>query len=499
MGLLSLLTALSVSVSGAAAAVAARQDSSLVQCLRSSLSPEASVYLPGDDGYASNTIRWNRYYQPTFSVVSAVANEHDVRVSINCATASGTPFVITGPRHGFTTGWESLKDGLEIFTGAFSDIDVDVRSSTMTVGGAVIFRDISDALQAVGKNIPVGGSSCVGMIGASLGAGIGRLQGLYGVMHDSMISARLMLPNTTVVEVSQRQHPELFWGLRGAGFNFGFVLNATYRVYDAPARGTNFNADFEFPLSSVRSFYQALHDQIKRGMPAPLCLATGLQFNRTINATTLKVNAVYAGPEREGRRAVRFLRDIPDLRHNFTQVPWNRLNRNVNFLNNNPAVDTCQPGGVRGDTYGVALNKIDVDANVRMSELFDYMLRTYPEMISSGNGGYFCANQAAIARPRDYTAYPWRHAVGYQTFGFVYGTNTTTTEADIEDLPKRLRDTVAATAGTPVQHATYVGFSHGDESAEAIWSGRNLNRLRALKREYDPQGLFSWYHPIPLE
>jgi len=46
-----------------------------------------------------------------------------------------------------------LKDGLEIFTGAFSDIDVDVRSSTMTVGGAVIFRDISDALQAVGKNI----------------------------------------------------------------------------------------------------------------------------------------------------------------------------------------------------------------------------------------------------------------------------------------------------------------------------------------------------------
>jgi len=83
MGLLSLLTALSVSVSGAAAAVAARQDSSsLVQCLRSSLSPEASVYLPEDEGYSSNTIRWNRYYQPTFSVVSAVANEHDVRVSV---------------------------------------------------------------------------------------------------------------------------------------------------------------------------------------------------------------------------------------------------------------------------------------------------------------------------------------------------------------------------------------------------------------------------------
>jgi FAD/FMN-containing dehydrogenase len=103
-------------------------------------------------------------------------------------------------------------------------------------------------------------------------------------MHDNMLSARLMLPNTTVVEVSERSNPELFWGLRGAGFNFGFVLNATYRVYDSPASGTNFNADFEFPMSGVRAFYQALHDQIGAGMPAPLCLATGLQFNRTINA-----------------------------------------------------------------------------------------------------------------------------------------------------------------------------------------------------------------------
>lgn len=130
----------------------------------------------------------------------------------------------------------------------------------------------------------VGGASCVGFVGASLGAGIGRLQGLYGVMHDSMISARLMLPNTTVIEVSECSNTELFWGLRGAGFNFGVVLNATYRVYDAPAGGTNFNADFEFPLGSVRSFYQALRDQIETGMPAPLCLATGLQFNATINA-----------------------------------------------------------------------------------------------------------------------------------------------------------------------------------------------------------------------
>ncbi|SPQ20693.1 9abd6c18-e524-4ffb-8b72-b16b846583ac [Thermothielavioides terrestris] len=414
--------------------------------------------------------------------------------------SSGTPFLITGPRHGFSLGWETLKDGLEIYTGAFHHVNVDVEASTMTIGGAASMKDVSDALQLVGKNIPVGGSSCVGMVGASLGGGIGRLQGLYGLMHDSMLSARLMLPNTTVVEVSECSHPELFWGLRGAGFNFGFVLNATYRVYDAPAGGTNFNADFEFPMSSVRAFYQALHDQIEIGMPAPLCLSTALQFNHAINATTLKVNAVYAGPEDEGRRAVEFLADLgTDLRHNFTQVPWNRLNRNVDFLNNNPLVDVCNPGGIRGDTYGVAVNTIDVDAHVSVSEQFDDMMAKYPEMRSSGNGGYFCANQAVVARPKHHTAYPWRQAVGYQTFGFVYGANTTTTEADIDNLPTKLRDTIAATAGTQGGLNVYVGFSHGNEPATAIWSEANLPRLRALKREYDPKGLFNWYHPIPLE
>lgn len=125
------------------------------------------------------------------------------------------------------------------------------------------------------------------MVGATLGAGIGRLEGLYGLMVDSLLSVRLMLPNTTVVEVSQESNPDLFWGIKGAGFNFGYVLNATYRVYDAPAKGTNFNADFEFPLNSTRAFYQALHDRAGK-LPAPLCLSTSLSLSATENVVSTK-------------------------------------------------------------------------------------------------------------------------------------------------------------------------------------------------------------------
>ncbi|KAI0877508.1 hypothetical protein GGS24DRAFT_487881 [Hypoxylon argillaceum] len=479
--------------SGHAASIDTRD--SLVDCLRSSLSSAGSVHLPGDSSFTSETMRFSSGYAPTFNVVSEVANEYDVRASITCATKTGTPFLFTGPRHGFYTGFEKLQNALEIFTGAFYQVDVDEQASTMTIGGAAVFKNVSKALQAVGKNIPVGGGPCVGMVGATLGAGIGRLEGLYGLMVDSLLSVRLMLPNTTVVEVSQESNPDLFWGIKGAGFNFGYVLNATYRVYDAPAKGTNFNADFEFPLNSTRAFYQALHDRAGK-LPAPLCLSTSLSLSATENVTTLQVNAVYAGPEEEGRAAVQFLQDIgTDIRRNYSQVAWNTVPENAFFLAGNTLLDVC--GGTYGRRVvrGVAFNHLDVDAHVKMSEQLNYLVTKYPQMSTSDNGMYFCATQAVQAQSKDASAYPWRQAIGHQTWGFVYADNTTT-DADIEHLPEKIRDTIAATAGTDGLN-TYIGFSNGDEPPEAIWSREHLQRLAKLKKEYDPLGLFSSYHPIP--
>ena len=115
-----------------------------------------------------------------------------------------------------------------------------------------------------------------------MGGGIGRLEGLYGLIIDSLISVNIMLPNTTVVEASTKTNSNLFWGIRGAGFNFGFVLNATYRVYDEVPQGKNLNADFQFPYNVSQAFYQALKDEAPK-MLAPLCIATSLQWDPKYN------------------------------------------------------------------------------------------------------------------------------------------------------------------------------------------------------------------------
>lgn len=83
LGVSTLLAALAAGVNGRAAGPpAARDTDSLIDCLHSSLSPEGSVYLRGDDRFANATVRWNRNHQPTFAVVAAVANEQDVKASV---------------------------------------------------------------------------------------------------------------------------------------------------------------------------------------------------------------------------------------------------------------------------------------------------------------------------------------------------------------------------------------------------------------------------------
>ena len=131
--------------------------------------------------------------------------------------------------------------------------------------------------------------------------------------------------------------------------------------------------------------------------------------------TVLRVNAVYAGPENEGREAVQFLDKVgPTLRKNFTEVPWNQLTTNAFFVNGSTAILDCDQSYGKRAVFGAAINQVDVESSVKMTEMFNYMNIRYPQMRGSDNGMYFCATQAAAAVPEDSTAYAWRKAIGHQ-------------------------------------------------------------------------------------
>jgi FAD/FMN-containing dehydrogenase len=96
------------------------------------------------------------------------------------------------------------------------------------------------------------------MVGATLGGGVSKYQGVHGMIIDALESVKLVTASGELVTASRTSNRELFWGMRGAGFNFGIVTEATYRIHGARNGGTVLNADFRFPARLNATFFEIL-------------------------------------------------------------------------------------------------------------------------------------------------------------------------------------------------------------------------------------------------
>lgn len=96
------------------------------------------------------------------------------------------------------------------------------------------------------------------MIGATIGAGVGPYQGLHGLVIDALRSVRLVTASGDIVTASDKENPDLFWAVRGAGANFGVITSATYEIFDAPNKGNVVLAEFAYPGSVNGSLWKLL-------------------------------------------------------------------------------------------------------------------------------------------------------------------------------------------------------------------------------------------------
>lgn len=159
----------------------------------------------------------------------------------------------------------------------------------MTIGGSVIFKNIVDPLynsgfelrqfthlSAYSENLAdlrtpaIGSQPCVGVVGATLGGGVGRYNGLHGMLSDALQSAIMVTASGDCITVSATENSDLFWGMRGAGFNFGIVISATYRVYDLTNNGQVMNADFLYLANRSTAVFEYFKSMTS--LPAELSL-----------------------------------------------------------------------------------------------------------------------------------------------------------------------------------------------------------------------------------
>ncbi|RYP44388.1 hypothetical protein DL768_009154 [Monosporascus sp. mg162] len=454
---------------------------------------DIAVYYPGSDVFANATERWSIYAAPAFAAAVRPSNEQEVAKVVKAARASKTPFLATGGRHGYGTSLGKLRNGLAIDLSKLNTIEINAAAETATVGPGVKIAELIAPLQEAGFEMPVGSCPSVGVIGATLGAGVGLFQGLFGLIIDVLVSVRLVTANGDVVEASARSNPELFWGIRGAGANFGIITSATYKLTKAVNGGQVFTADMIYPASLRKDYFNVLKTY-EDTMPAELALNTAITWNADTNDTQVIGTFVYSGPEAEARRVLAPFFDLnpPVVRSSvvpYSEVPFTVLFGLVAMMS--------QPGGIH-DIFSANVLRFSVESLNTAFDKYDAFYKAHPDGRNSVAVLESFANQAVVAVPHDATAYPWRESKGNFMFQMSWPELGNPVEEAANALARELRDDFAATSGYP-DLSVYVSYAHGDEKIEQIYGRDKLPRLVALKGKWDPDNVFAYNNALPTK
>ncbi|KAK9772990.1 putative FAD-binding PCMH-type domain-containing protein [Seiridium cardinale] len=454
----------------------------LTQLFGPSLSAEAQIIFPTTPQWDTNVRqRWSVYQEPTYLGAIKPATTSDIQEVIKIADANEIPFFATGGGHGISD--YSAFEGITIDLGNFKAVHLNETTNHLTVGAATEYSQLGDLLYNAGKELPLASCPCVGVVGATLGAGIGPLVGLRGPMLDALESVDVVTADGSLVTASATRNPDLFWALRGAGFNFGIVVSATYRVFDITNGGQVMMADLIFPASANRSVWETLQlfDDV---LSAKLAITVVAVYNREIEQPVIVVHAVYFGPQTDGEKLLQPFRDLGPLVSNIGMVQQNEM-----FPADHGA---CVPNQ-RINLYTVAFRQTDPPSlESYYAHLVD-MWQSWPDY----DGRLLImryATDTALTVPDSDTAYPWRDAIAHMNLENFY--TDPAHDKHINELVVSARERFSSSSGYS-SLATYSNFAHGDEGPESWYSARKLPRLSATKRIWDPKGLFSWHNPVP--
>ncbi|RYP89867.1 hypothetical protein DL770_004019 [Monosporascus sp. CRB-9-2] len=380
--------------------------------LRAILSSGSEVVLKEDPTYTRDfTPRYNTAGEPSYVVGVKPALVTDVQRVLTYAVGSNISVLATGGGHGYSSSLGRLEGGINVDLGMFSTVRVDSDASTMTVSGAVRADQVATALQATGMEIPVPQCPCVGFSGATLGGGIGPYSGLYGPISDSLLSVEMVTGDGQLLNVSQTQHQDLFYAIKGAGFNYGIATSLTYRIYPATNGGQAMNADMIFSGSLNGSLWE-LAKQFAATQPKELSIGFSVRYSSEpmLNGIIITANFIYAGSQDAGVELIQPFLDLQPLYLNISTVMW----KDIPAVAHNGAILTvgCKPG-IYYIPYGLNLYQIDVQNIISVVNYMDNAMTTDPTLRGASVVWQQYASYGFNLQAQDSSAFPHRDTVAF--------------------------------------------------------------------------------------
>ena len=439
--------------------------------------PPGTVLTPEQPGYAEATRTWNGMVNKRPAVVVQPGSASEVAAAVRYATARGLPLSVRGGGH-HIAGTSLVDGGLTIDLSRLTTVDVDPNAATATVAAGCRLRDVDRETQRHGLAVPLGFISNVGVGGLTLGGGLGYLTRRFGWTVDNLLEVEIVTADGQVRRTNHDEHPDLFWGVRGAGANLGVVTRFTYRLHPV---GPNVHGGLiAWPFdraSELVAAYRSITTTAPRelavwlvllhGPPAPFVPAAW--HGRPLCAMAV----CYTGEPDGADVALAPIRalgaPVVDL---LGEMPYTAVQ---SYL------DDTEPVGMHYYWRTEYLAALDDGLLETLCDLF----RTCPSPMSEV--GVLHLAGALNERAED------DGAVGNRDARYVVGVKGMWTPGDGQAT--QFSDWVRA-GGDRVRPfgtgRTYVNFQTADEPAARVRAsyGTNYARLAAVKHRYDPHNLF---------
>lgn len=188
--------------------------------------------LIGPDHPSYDTARrgFNGAFDKRPALIARCTSAADVQLALAHAREHDLVIAVRGGGHS-VPGHCSCDDGLVIDTGPMKSVDIDAQARTGRFGAGLTWAEFDAATQAYGLAVTGGRVSHTGIAGLTLGSGSGLLERFCGTTSENLISAELVTADGRVLHASATENPELFWGLKGGGGNFGVVTEFEFRLH----------------------------------------------------------------------------------------------------------------------------------------------------------------------------------------------------------------------------------------------------------------------------
>ncbi|MEU7555172.1 FAD-binding oxidoreductase [Streptomyces sp. NPDC044571] len=441
-----------------------------------------SLVRAGDATYEERRRVWNGAIDRHPALIAPCTGPGDVAAALKWATDTGALVAVRSGGHSFP-GHSVCDGGVVIDLSPMKDIRVDPETRTARVRAGVLLGELDRATQPFGLAVPSGIVTHTGVAGLTLGGGIGWLSRKYGLSVDQLLSVELVTARGEQVTVSETSHPELFWGVRGAGGNFGVVTEFTFRlnpVGPTVLAGPVLWSVEDSPqvLRFYRDWITAVPDElttivVHRKVP-PLPAIPAELHGRPV----VMVIGCYAGDVEAGAEVMRPMREFGR--------PLLDLCVPKPFLAHQAMFDPSFPHGWWYYFRSTGIDRLT-------DEVIDTMAR-YAARIGSPLSSFplFQLGGAVARADGDGTAF------GDRGVGHMLNINGICASADGFDEERRwVREFWAALE--PHHAGVYVNFlmDEGERRIRQAYGPGALGRLRALKAEWDPANVFRLNQNIP--